>query len=734
MKTEIEVAVPFCHSDVDLTCRLLAWIHELGGARGFDAVLIPSFVCPPDGVRRVITEADRVFHTIRVSPCQFTDAPWPVGPNMMFAWAAMVITGPFLWIEPDCVPTRATWLHEIREAYSICRKPIMAHWYDDKHTSGVAVYHPAAAKELCNAGDKRHAWDSRSPELFRKLSENTTLIQHFWGQKGHPPKFVHKTNGEPYTATLRMVNPETALFHRCKDGSLMDRLRERMTSGSGGQTNGKLPMKAFVQLGRFGDIINLLPVLRAEASAGRKPAVVVSKRFASVFDGVSYVSPVPVDLGEFDLRQGIEYAKSKFEEVVVSQVYGKDMENPKTSDHFNVQSWEQCGYGLRWIDPTLRLVFDRRDYARERRIIEQHVLTTKKPVILLNLKGGFSSRFPDASAMERLIRMAYPDRFEFVDLAGIRCERIYDLCGLLEVAAGMVTIDTATLHLAGVSEIPVLALLSPNGKWLESNPRCRTHASFPCNQWRNRWDEVLLFLDDCATRRAEIVHVFERHGSLNQREIKAQATWGCTGWKPTPYECYERDARGIGDQRDLPYLRDALRHGLRNCGIHDYVAFTNSDIEFSDRLDAEVRRAMRGLVMLTARRTDYFQTGDPHEEFGAGRDLLVFRADWLARNIDTFPDFLIGASHWDWWACLLARRLVGLGGDEASCHQQHTPQCELDHTLMRHCRHSPQWLSNTSSPSEVHNRRLFKEFIEQLPSVIQHSENLRREILSTHQG
>jgi ADP-heptose:LPS heptosyltransferase len=52
---------------------------------------------------------------------------------------------------------------------------------------------------------------------------------------------------------------------------------------------------------------------------------------------------------------------------------------------------------------------------------------------------------------------------EIVNLAAIKAERLYDLLGLYDHAVGLVTSDTATLHLAAASKVPYIALLNNGG-------------------------------------------------------------------------------------------------------------------------------------------------------------------------------------------------------------------------------------------------------------------------------
>jgi hypothetical protein len=67
------------------------------------------------------------------------------------------------------------------------------------------------------------------PEMIHECYDAGALIQHCWGITAGRPDPVY---GEPaHFATQREVDnwlePDAVLFHRCKNGSLIDRLRER---------------------------------------------------------------------------------------------------------------------------------------------------------------------------------------------------------------------------------------------------------------------------------------------------------------------------------------------------------------------------------------------------------------------------------------------------------------------------------------------------------------------------
>ena len=78
----------------------------------------------------------------------------------------------------------------------------------------------------------------------------------------------------------------------------------------------------YIQLGRYGDILNLLPLLHKDSLAGVKPKLMVAAEYAPLLDGVSYVEPVIYPGPHYEIIKAVEYAKSKGWEPVVCQVNG----------------------------------------------------------------------------------------------------------------------------------------------------------------------------------------------------------------------------------------------------------------------------------------------------------------------------------------------------------------------------------------------------------------------------
>jgi hypothetical protein len=217
-----------------------------------------------------------------------------------------------------------------------------------------------------------------------------------------------------------------------------------------------------VCLGRYGDILNALPI--AYSMKERKPKFVVSKEFWQILDGVTYVRPVVWDKDYKELPFAIE--RTKGHEAYIAQCY-KHPDDRRLTASYQKESWRLAGF----LDKfgTIPLVFDNRDGQREKEIDLKAALLTNpysvnKATILVSGTGVSS---PFKHDLVGIVRKAFPG-YNVVDLNTVRAKRVYDLLGLFDNSALLVTIDTMHLHLARASNIPVVALI--NDGWYGSVP------------------------------------------------------------------------------------------------------------------------------------------------------------------------------------------------------------------------------------------------------------------------
>lgn len=231
-----------------------------------------------------------------------------------------------------------------------------------------------------------------------------------------------------------------------------------------------------IQLGRNGDLILLLPCWRKICeTTGEKPVVIVCREYAGVLRGASYVEPDVINGHWYmTMPQAKQMAELKYGQFVVTQCHGRnhgcDMSQAPT---FGQSMWGRAGFPGQY--GTLPLVFDRRNPTREQALLRavyngnygSPKIRTNKPIVLYNFAGASSPFAPQREVRHRLRR--YEKDFNLVNIGTIRATYVYDLLGLYDAAAGLVTIDTCTLHLAAASKVPMLAYRV--GGWNSAVPK-----------------------------------------------------------------------------------------------------------------------------------------------------------------------------------------------------------------------------------------------------------------------
>jgi hypothetical protein len=240
------VCLPYHAKDVGLAKKLLDWIEELSPKLGPHCCLLAADASVPHETKTELgNQAKRIFHFAETAiiPVPSNAVGWPQASNAMFRTAAQHIKEcfklPWFWMEPDCTPMRPSWLDELAVHYAACPKRYMGAVIQSNqppmpplHLAGCAVY-PADAYETMNpftTGDK--AWDIASAPYVIPQAMNTPLIHHHYGEMTLPPTFKEaKLPGDPInTCVLDFVRPDAAVFHRTKDGTLIDLLRKQRHS------------------------------------------------------------------------------------------------------------------------------------------------------------------------------------------------------------------------------------------------------------------------------------------------------------------------------------------------------------------------------------------------------------------------------------------------------------------------------------------------------------------------
>lgn len=424
-------------------------------------------------------------------------------------------------------------------------------------------------------------------------------------------------------------------------------------------------MKLYVQLGKVGDILNLLPLLRLEAGRGEKPGLMVAAEFAGILDGVSYVERHVYDGPYHEVGQACEQAKlisldwvctqvNCSTENVLKYVYEPAKQKTAVTTSFQKESWRVAGKLAEW-DGQPDLFFDLRDQARELKLAKQW-LGSKTKKILLSV-GGVTSPFQGANIVRELVRAKFQDKKKYtvIDLGDIRAERVYDLLGLYDEAYCLIATDSAPLHLArACSTLPVFAFVNDSPLLWNGSPWRPNHA-FYCrySDFANRVSAFMWSLDNIgamgvrAKTSPAIIHVWSEYaGPSRWPDWFEEYSTGC--WTMTPIEtgaCGRDSANTIRDEKRFPYLKDCLRMGLQRAHANDLVCLTRSDTRFKEGLTGTLLKNELTFAYRMERR-------DGRENYAPIGDLFCAPRAWWKEHLSEIPDLVWGTDYF--WSHVLA--------------------------------------------------------------------------------
>lgn len=515
----------------------------------------------------------------------------------------------------------------------------------------------------------------------------------------------------------------------------------------------------FVMLGRYGDICNILPMLKAEADAGRRPTLFVSAHFADILDGVSYVDRIVWD-GAYDrLPDALRWLRKEkgIMAPVIAQYHRNPHDKARLTDSYQKEVWRLADR-IDGFDARGPLDFDQRDAKREEELILK-LAACAKPLVLVGLES-VSSPLANENAILLAIVHRFGETHEVVNLANVKAERVYDLIGLFDAAALLITADTVFLHLARASNVPVVAII--NDGWRGSIadhaaavfryagadpfkiaataagliPLSEAPAAMVDGQAAGRLlGEGMAFTEEPAARprpvaiglsndipEIAVFHVVDVHGS-DARHHLAQATWSAAyaeGMTPMHFRGGPRNAKDeLGDPRPLPFLKDVLWSAIPADATDrggDIIVWTNGDIGLKPGIAAAIREHVSKHQAASMRRTESNGHGHP------GRDLFAFTVDWLHEHWDEIPDYVLGAPAFDLGLVAMIRKFHGLPFSLKQCAVDVAP-ADMTPGFALHESHAPEWqVDNMDSvPSVKWNKKLFREWAKKYAPEIEFS-------------
>lgn len=234
------IVLPFYAGDSKLLDKNLMWYKELDGKLDHDCILAADSTVKIDGY---VALAKTIFKSVRtIQYDRHEHSHWPWQQNNAFtnvAWQMSKQKEPWLWMETDAVPVKRGWIDTLFAEYYKGKKPFGGHWNPAGVFNGVAIYPPQVAKysvrmmtaalihNVVDGKPYQPPWDAYgSQQVEPFLHKMNHLMQHIWDVNGVCPTFPTQDS------VVELVRPEVCIFHRCKDGTLIDRLKDPGRTGT----------------------------------------------------------------------------------------------------------------------------------------------------------------------------------------------------------------------------------------------------------------------------------------------------------------------------------------------------------------------------------------------------------------------------------------------------------------------------------------------------------------------
>lgn len=282
------VALPYHQGDHESATRLLKWIAELDPHIDHHLLLVADAAVPLETKKSIDALGKSIFTTAETimprCPAAVNSNYHPAAAVMFERTAAHIDTchrWNWLWMEPDCVPLKSGWLDALATAYENQPKRFMGSTMktDGKELPaimffGTAIYPNCAHPEIKKFCDGSKAFDVAFSDYVVPRAVNSPLFQHVFGAPNDPPTFkeVKMTGDGPNVGTLENIKKDAVIFHRCKNGSLIELLRSKLQKeGTTGIRDLHVVEKSFESWGNAEPVAAALPESSAPEPVKRGP-------------------------------------------------------------------------------------------------------------------------------------------------------------------------------------------------------------------------------------------------------------------------------------------------------------------------------------------------------------------------------------------------------------------------------------------------------------------------------
>lgn len=430
--------------------------------------------------------------------------------------------------------------------------------------------------------------------------------------------------------------------------------------------------KIYLNLGKSGDLLNLCPLLHHDAYSHGPQRLMVSREFAPLLEGMSYIEPVLWDGPYHEIEKAYRHAQLSPQEIVCTQITGPreavaefcyrpvGLNKGAVTTSFQKEQWRVAKRLGEW-DFAYPLCVDRRNSEREARLLDNSGVTAKKrtkSLMLVSVKGT-SSPFPWSKLLLGLLKMKFGREYMILELP--QAERLYDLLALYERAAVLVATDSAPLHLArACPDLPVVAFVQDKPQLWNGSAMQPQHI-FYC-RYGDFPDRAMEMLDVIADRgRWKFRPNSSEEILLVQNEYEAESSGESPpGFVRVPIRAGAcgRDSLGMGDQKRIPLLRDCIKLALPRAQPHHWIAVAKNGVRFQECTSHVLREHEACYAHRLAE-------GSEGETYQPTCDLFCARKSWWERTIYETPSYLFGGDiYWPQglWALFKLKKAADVTG------------------------------------------------------------------------
>lgn len=352
-----------------------------------------------------------------------------------------------------------------------------------------------------------------------------------------------------------------------------------------------MPPDIFVQLGKFGDLLTILPLCKHYVGSDIT-TVITSSKYASVLEGCSYVDTVITDKS---LPDAIQQAHSFGGNVRVTHLLGtrREIEESVYGKKYNVRmdSFQREMFyladSIQLWKQNLPLEFDNRDYKRELEYIHSIDLPKKKTVLVS--VDGESSPFRNKEILLYILKLKLGKTHNIIDLSNHEAHRLYDIVGLMEISDLLVASDSAILQLSHASKIPTIALIADlPSQWHGSAYRPHHIAHIRYSMFGKHLPDAL---DSLATIKYPFSWFNTKNKSRETRKI-IHIYYGKNNWEKFADTYNDNNwiesrvsAGSITRAQDRkPFLKDVIRLGALRANPGDILCLTGDSTHIPEGL------------------------------------------------------------------------------------------------------------------------------------------------------